>query len=251
MPFRIVSPEMSQYMSTGRCPHCRQPILSLALLGLGGTTRLPAAGSGLTVFERLRLAPSSAPVTFTHPNTLTCHFCSKSWNVRVQAKLKVELPAAPRALTPDKFRFAGVTEGRPVEVVSRSERKVLRNDSTATVTDTEEFSWSVDRTVTVEDRKATIQGTDGRLTFAGLAALGRTLTTEVSSMYAVTTRTKLSRTKSVAAEVPPRSSIEIKLTWKVIRQPGVGVFSGTGGRRIEMPYEVDVDLQVEWVTRDL
>ncbi|MCD9880906.1 hypothetical protein [Streptomyces guryensis] len=155
-------------------------------------------------------------------------------------------PAAtgPRTLLPSQFRFTGVVEDKPDDVFARAEKKIVRNDSSGTLTDTEEFSWSVERTVTVEDRKATIKGTDGRLTFAGLAVLGGILSSEVRSMYAVTTQATLSRKKTVSVQVPPHSAIEIQLNWTVVRQPGLGRFVGGGDTRLDMPFAVDMELTV-------
>ncbi|MHC3471581.1 hypothetical protein ACYF6T_23200 [Streptomyces sp. 7R007] len=265
-----ISLAMVRYMDTGACPRCGAQLLNSALALLNKSLSLSGSRS-LTAWERTRLAPSSAPVTFTPPNTFRCGYCRQTWEVRTkpavppavsQALLNSALaqksswnpspPAAtgPRTLLPGQFRFTGVVEGKPDEVFARTETRVVRNDSSGTLTDTEEFSWAVERTVTVEDRKATIKGTDGRLTFAGLAVLGGMLSSEVRSVYAVTTQATLSRRKTVSVQVPPHSAIEIQLHWKVVRQPGIGRFVA-GGARLDMPFAVDIELTVVPYTRNV
>ncbi|MCX5236125.1 hypothetical protein OG824_13030 [Streptomyces prunicolor] len=262
---------MRSYMNSGNCPRCRQQILNFAYSLVNGELSLAAYATGLTFTQRLRLAPGGAPVTFTPPNTFTCLFCRENWEIRDEGRrdlsgglhlgtttsplfstsVDAATPFTSRALSPAQFSFAGIAPKRSSEVVVvRKESKVMRNNSSATLTRREDFSWARERTVTIEERKATIKGTKGELTLAGLAALGGTLTDEVRSMYAVTSQEKLMRTTSVSAELPPYSAIEIYLEWTLVRELGVGRFTESEGARVEMPFAVDIDLSVEWHSRD-
>ncbi|MFF2063183.1 hypothetical protein ACFVWZ_15505 [Streptomyces sp. NPDC058200] len=152
---------------------------------------------------------------------------------------------------PGRLRFSNIMETGRREFVARTERKVARNTSSATVTDTEEFTWSVSRTVTVEESRARIHSAGAGLTLAGFGELNTALTTELRKMYAVSTQATLTRVKTVSAEIPPHTAIEFDLTWKVVRQTGVGQFLGEGGIRADVPFEVDVALVLDWAIRDV
>ncbi|MFJ4788994.1 hypothetical protein [Streptomyces sp. NPDC088794] len=102
------------------------------------------------------------------------------------------------------------------------------------------------RSVTVEQQRATVNGFNAALTFATLASLGQTLQAELRGTYALNAGMTLTRTKTVSVEIPPHSSIELVLTWKIIRQPGFGQFTGVNGQYLDMPFQVDMDLALEW-----
>lgn len=278
-----ISSEMARYMGSGCCPLCGAQILDIARTLLNGGLHVVLGGlssaNGLTTTERLRLAPTNANVTFVEPNTFRCGYCRETWEIHnnrpwaptplsavdaggmfgllrtqqggVPSNVSPAVPATPQTLSPTQFRFTRLRANALIEVPARSVRKVMRNDSSTTVTGVEEFGWTVERTVTVEDRNATIKGGLGRLTIAGFADLGGTLAKEVREMYSVTSQAKLSRKTSVSTPVPPHSAIEVELTWKIVRLPGVGLFAGSAGAQVEMPFTVDMDLAVEWHTRNV
>ncbi|GAA5035297.1 hypothetical protein [Streptomyces siamensis] len=278
-----ISSEMARYMSSGCCPLCGARILDALRTIFNGGLHVVLGdlltASGLTATERVRLAPTSANVTFVEPDTLRCGYCRETWEIhnnlppaptsssavdvggmfrlpRVQqggvpSNVSPPVPATPQTLSPTQFRFTRLRANALIEVPARSVRKVMRNDSSTTVTGVEEFGWRVERTVTVEDRNATIKGGLARLTIAGFADLGGTLAKEVREMYSVTSQAELSRTTSVSTPVPPHSAIEVELTWKIVRLPGVGLFAGSAGALVEMPFTVDMDLAVEWHTRNV
>ncbi|MFG2292571.1 hypothetical protein [Streptomyces sp. NPDC048603] len=157
----------------------------------------------------------------------------------------------PRPPDAEQLRFGGVVESPRRDVFVRTDRKIARNNSSATVTDTEEFSWTVSRSVTVEHQRAAVHGTTATLTLPVLLSLGQTLQRELRSTYALATEATLTRTKTVSVEIPPHSSIELELTWKIVRQPGFGRFTDTGGLKVDLPYEVDMEIELDWRTNDI
>ncbi|MFF3334193.1 hypothetical protein ACFYWX_32390 [Streptomyces sp. NPDC002888] len=191
-----------------------------------------------------------------------CGRCGASWGMRIPeviargareiarrqsaVQLRSVIPVPGGGLNPNEFRFARVVETPRTEAFARTERKVARNNTAATITDTEEISWTVARSVTVDHQRATIHGSNATLTVAGFASLGQTLQAELRGAYALSTEMTLTRTKTVSAEIPPRSSIELVLTWKIIRQPGIGQFTGMEGLHVDIPFEVDMDLALDW-----
>ncbi|WP_405733927.1 hypothetical protein OG885_21115 [Streptomyces sp. NBC_00028] len=261
---RKITDEMRRYMNSGCCPYCGAAILNGAYNLLNDTLNLSAGGSGLNTFERMRLAPGGAHVTYSQPNTFTCGWCREAWNIRenmtpsqgqallfsaMNARQNSSTTAAAR--TPGQFRLTRLSKLRRVKYPARTESHVMRNGSAATVTGSHEFAWTVARTVTVDHHNVTVQGTQGGLNFAGFASLGRTLSDEVRRSYSVTARAELSRKHTVAVPVPPYSAIEVVLTWEIVQEPGWGLFTGTAGEVLQMPFTVDMDLLVDWTTRDV
>ncbi|SNX62831.1 hypothetical protein SAMN06272735_4621 [Streptomyces sp. TLI_55] len=261
---RRITDEMRHYMRSGCCPYCGAAILNGAYNLLNDALNLTGGGNGLNAFERLRLAPGGAKVTYSRPNTFTCGWCREVWNIwgdmtpsEVRALLfsarnpRQNVSAASSARTPAQFRLTRLSKLERVKYPARTESHVMRNGSAATVTGSHEFAWAVARTVTVDHHNVTVQGTQGGLNFAGFASLGKTLSDEVRRSYSVTSRAELSRKHTVAVPVPPYSAIEVVLTWEIVQEPGWGLFTGAAGEVLHMPFTVDMDLLVNWTTRDV
>jgi hypothetical protein len=159
-----------------------------------------------------------------------------------------------RALTPArKINLArcyvtGVTNQEKIETFLSEERKIYPNNSkVATLTKEVSISNSIVRTVTVESSKLRAHNAEAGVTLFGFATIQGQVQQQLNERYSVTTENSISISEKTTIQVPPASTVEHVIQWKLVSLNGIAVLgesapSPSSYNLAEVPYQVPLRL---------
>jgi len=136
-----------------------------------------------------------------------------------------------------------VTQEKKVERLLGEDRKRYRNNSNGTITRKVSITSSRTFTVTIESSKLKSSNAEGGITLLGFAAIHGQVRRQLSQRYAVAVESTFSVSEESSAEVPPYSTIEHIIWWKLVTWIGIAHLGKLVDARspqflAEVPYQV-------------
>jgi hypothetical protein len=248
------SPEMTRYITTGRCPYCDVEILSADYLGKKGSQlKFDAAllssqaPSTMIINARLRrLVPSGVKARLLGPWEnwqIQCLTCSKTWPMSAADFPRVVRPrpsdsqSFPRPGRPSRpqpstsahidltgCQLTGVKAEREIERPLYSERRQYPNNSSeATLTKEVSISNSVTLSVTTESSHVKAHNAEAGFTILGFAAIQAQVQHELSQLYSVMMETTLTISEKTTIEIPPSCTVEHVIHWMEVSWGGIAL----------------------------
>jgi hypothetical protein len=273
-----LSYQMTSYIATGLCPNCLVMILSPSYVSAYHESLVIAAealASPRAEFDAPRTSAilTSPGVKIVGP-MMQCQTCRKSWvigdasnslisgsrDLTIGGSRSTLLPAGPpvqkapepfppeppRQVDLSKCRLLDVADERQIEKYFREERKRYPNNSSATVTREISISSSIKLAVTTESSKLRSHNAVAGITLVGFGTIQGQVQQQLSERYAVTLESTLTVSENVSATIPPYSTIEHIIQWKVLAWAGIALLGKPQRSRpsavAEVPYEVPLRL---------
>jgi hypothetical protein len=256
-----LSPEMTGYIRTGRCPHCGVAILSSAYVSQN-RLRLRREADKLALRDRrvlllgMFLAPSGVRArVVTENGSIQCLNCMKFWfafavtatflrdlatgdpattgrlaprspssQPTLWVRQATELPASPpRKVDLSECRLVAVAEEKQVEKFLSEQRKRYQNHSGSTVTRELTVTNSFTLTVTTESSELKSHDMDAGITLFGFAQIRGQVERQLSERYSVTLQSTSSVSDKSSVEIKPYSTVEHIIQWKVVTWTGIAL----------------------------
>ena len=234
---------------------------------------LASRGAGSDAL-RIPSALLTSPGVENVGSMMHCLTCSKSWVIGDVSNpltsgsrdltlgstnptlLRAELPAqkAPELFPPEpprqvdlsKCRLLDVTDERKVEKFLREERRTYPNNSSATVTREISIASSITLRVTIESNKLRSHNAAAGVSLVGFGTIQGRVEQALGERYAVTLESTLTVSENVSATIPPYSTIEHVIQWKVLEWGGIALLGKTQRSLqsvvAEIPYQVPLRL---------
>ena len=144
-------------------------------------------------------------------------------------------------------RVTGIKEERQLETPLPEERKQYPNNSHAIFTKELGISNSVTLSVTIESSKVRAHNAEAGITILGFAAIQGQVQQQLSHAYSVTTENTFTISEKTTIQIPPSSTVEHIIRWKVISLNGVAVLgkavtSSSLSSLAEVPYRIPLRL---------
>ena len=270
-----LSPEMTHYITTGRCPRCDIVILDADYVRRNAL-KLQDEATRLTLFWSLvggmdfTVVPSNAKVKMRgyRPPLMQCLTCNKEWMVQsLLSPPTSEFQSASgmsvrqdQAVSPEppmpvqrKINLADckVVELSQVEQIAANlplEIKTYPNKSkTSTLTKEISVSNTIAREVTIESSQLRAHNAEAGITLVGFATIQGQVQAQLNQTYAVRTQSSITITEKTTIQIPPASAIEHRIRWTVISEKGLAILGKsvtlpTQSRLAEVPYQVPLRL---------
>jgi len=267
--------------------YIRQHDAAMRAAVLSNWSKGPILRSIVPMLATDALTPAGAIVARSRGDELQCLTCQKSWNFYRTSNLNPAQrftsqygtpgiagykrqafgqPAVPnytaafRGLsTPAAttinvagYRLKSIKDEQQIEAVLRTEKKTYPNNSKGRVTPKVSLTDSVTRSVTIESNSVKASGGQAGIQILGFAAIQGQIQQQLSQRNAVQTQQTLTFSEEIQVEVPPHSTIELTITWKLIWLKGTAILGPLVGlARVEVPYFVPHRLTFDWSTRDV
>ena len=138
-------------------------------------------------------------------------------------------PRAPvQQINLARCRVTGVRELGNAEKFLSEERKIYPNNSkTATLTKEISVSNSIARTVTIESSKLKGNSGEAGVTFIGFATVRGQAQQQLNERYSVATQNSVTISEKTTIEIPPGSTVEHVIQWKLVSLNGIAVLGET------------------------
>ena len=133
-------------------------------------------------------------------------------------------PSKPvRKIDLNGCRVIQLKEEREVETFLSTERQTYRNNSQATVTQERSISQSITRAVTTESTHLRASNAEAGITILGFVAIQGQIQQQLSQHYSVATENILTFNEKTTIEIPPYTTVEHIIHWKVVSTYGIAV----------------------------
>lgn len=232
----------------------------LKLIRLAGSSFITAWNGNNPI-----LAPSAAENTATilADGTMECSTCRETWPIGTRsipydsdsltALTQPSLPSATPGTVPavdlSGCEVLGVKNEKPVEVFIEEVRKKYRNNSSSTVTKEISISSSITRAVTTDSSRIKSNDMSAGVNIAGFATIQGHVQRQLSERYSATLQDTLSVSETTSVTIPPNSTIEHVIRWKLVSWAGTALLGKLTESRpqtlAQIPYEVPFRLTYE------
>lgn len=139
-----------------------------------------------------------------------------------------KVPPPARVIDLSRCRITSFREQGTVETFLSEERKIYPNNSrTATLTKEISVSNSVARTVTIEKSELKGNNAEAGVTLVGFAAIQAQVQRQLNQRYSVTTENSVTIGEKTTIAIPPASTVEHVIRWKLISTAGIAVLGET------------------------
>jgi hypothetical protein len=286
-----LTPEMLSYIRTGNCPRCGVTILSSEYVQQYAELMPRYAYEYPTTWHRKKmrslLVPPGANVKL-EDYTFQCMMCHRLWSMRADIEradiakadirrssrtlprsaisptglpspvqpparpLRAERPSPPAAIDVRNYGLIGVKDERQVEkFLSRTKKQYTNNSHVATITQEISITNTVTSSVTVETERIRVSNAQAGITILGFAAIEGQIQQQLSHRYATTTERELSISERTAIEIPPLSTVEYVITWKVACLKGGAILGRYSATSVEVPYWIPLRLTYDAEINDV
>jgi hypothetical protein len=254
---RTLTPQMTHYITTGTCPYCGVAILPPDYISRNGQDMLGRLERWWYRLPEELLAPAGAKVE-VDDRDMTCMTCMTMWEIfqpYPSSWDRVRFTATPTrspSIDVADYQLIDVKDEQQIETVLGETKKKYSNDSSvATITQEISISNSVTRAVTTEDEKIKASGGQAGVQIFGFATIEGQIQQQLSHRYSVETEQTLSISEKTTIEIPPLSTIEHTITWKLVGFKGNAILGKTSMTLVEVPYWIPRRLTYDSDVRDV
>ena len=227
---------------------------------------------------KAKLVPDTAKALWLGQRQIQCQTCMNSWDIgtplitsRPQGSPASERPLPPSAaqavppptapastpsvvppivtpVVPRKVDLTGcdlvaVTGAKQVEIPVEESRKRYQNNSKSTVTKEITITNSITSGVTIDSSQLRSYDVDTGVTVAGFASIQGKVTKQLSTHYSVMLQGTFDVTEKTSIDIPPYSTIEHVIRWKVISWVGAALLGKSYSQPVaQIPYQVPLRL---------
>jgi len=150
------------------------------------------------------------------------------------------------------YQLLGVKDEQQTEAVLSETRKQYSNDSkVATVTQEISITNSVSEMVVTEADNIRVSGTQTGFQILGFAAIQGQIQHQLGQRYSVQSQTTLSISEKTTIQIPPLSTIEHIITWKIEHVKGNAILGRFLMTSVEVPYRIPRRLTYDPQVRDV
>jgi hypothetical protein len=127
-----------------------------------------------------------------------------------------------------RCRITGIREQATLETLLSEERKTYPNSSkNATLTKEIGVSNSIARTVTIEASKLRAHNAQAGITLLGFASIQGQVQQQLNQRYSVTAENSITVSEKTTIQIPPNSTVEHVIQWKVVILNGLAILGET------------------------
>jgi hypothetical protein len=139
-----------------------------------------------------------------------------------------KIPPRVREIDLSHSHVTGFREqGTTAETFLSEERRMYPNNSKGKMTKNISVSNSVTREVTIEKGKLTSGSANAGVTFVGFGAIEVQVQRQLNQHYSVTTDNSVTISEQTTIEIPPASTVEHIIRWKLIWLVGIAILGET------------------------
>lgn len=224
-----LSPEMTSYLTTGLCPYCHVRILSETYVpkntgwlqsNARQLMKLDVENVLFYTYARPLVPSRGARAKITDYGSIQCLTCMETWS---SASADEPSPRTSTRVDLSGCSLIRVKDERYVDIFLTPERNVYPNNSSGTVTQETSISHTITRTVTTESSKLTSYNAQAGITLVGFATIQGQVQKQLGQHYSVTLGSSSSISKKSSVSIPPYSSIEHVIQWKIVTCAGTAL----------------------------
>ena len=229
------------------------------------------------------LAPAGTKVEITADEHVRCLTCLNQWPIALtgpgtsllprrdqptvsprpswSAPLQRGFPATPasqatpspvKSINVANYQLLGVKDEQQTEAVLSETSKQYSNDSkVVTVTQEISITNSVTGTVVTEADNIRVSGTQTGFQILGFATIQGQIQHQLGQRYSVQTQNTLSISEKTTIQIPPLSTIEHIITWKMEYVKGNAILGRFLMTSVEVPYRIPRRLTYDTQVRDV